>query len=232
MEVPILLAIYGIVYGFGQRRLHSLPRPREALPAHLRHVQRSEPWQLLRLGWDAQERGREEHVGAHARLLEHALRAEEGGDLRLLQMRSCLQDFYSDNDATHSPLFGAHRVRIQEALQRSGAELPGVAPVEEEVSEWLKNRTEFGRACRRVSMFRFLWSVAVCCANAPLWSVDEFERTYFCLELDFLDSKKLGPIVLRGRRRHPQRSGRRFVPPTTGRQWTMRSSEQQRRTPS
>lgn len=77
-------------------------------------------------------------------------------------------------------------------------ELPGVDPPEVEAWRWMRQRARFGKAGRRVTMCRFLAAPAACAQNTLQWPIDEFERTYCCLEMDFLTSKKVAPLVLRG----------------------------------
>lgn len=101
----------------------------------------------------------------------------KGGDLRLHQLRSCLQDFYTSGDATENPLFATHRPGIAKVVRQNGVDLPEVSAQEDEIIEWLKSRAAFGRTGRRVSMCRFLSSVAACVEKTPYWCVDEFERT-------------------------------------------------------
>ena len=47
-------------------------------------------------------------------------------------------------------------------------------------------------------MCRFMASVKANEVNTPLWAIDDFEATDCCLELDFLHSKKLEKLVLKG----------------------------------
>lgn len=121
----------------------------------------------------------------------------EGEDLRLHQMKECLEHMYSGSRPSENPLFGAFCARIKACLDALGVVLAGSNSQEEEIWEWLRSRAAFGKGGRRVSMCRFLSTLAACKDHSGYWAVDEFERTYCCLEMDFLGSRKLGAMVLK-----------------------------------
>lgn len=152
-----------------------------------------------------------------------------GDDLRLHQMRDCLKELYTTPDPNQVPLFGAFRDDMVAALKQQGVELPGVDSVEVELWGWLRDRATFGMSGRRASMCRFIGSVPACLKNTPNWAVDDFERTYCCLQMD--GSRKLSPLAVRGDALEGLEAGSTAAARASpGRQSTMQLSDRARRT--
>ena len=91
--------------------------------------------------------------------------------------------------------------RLLMCLQRNGVELPGEKEPAVEVFEWLRERALFGKAGRRTTMTRFAGAVYSCTKLVPWWAVDEFERTYIALEMDFLGNKGISKLIISGEAR-------------------------------
>ena len=85
-----------------------------------------------------------------------------------------------------------------EALVRSGVTFDGDGSQDEQLWAWLEARSRFGKIGRGTTMCRLLSGPKALIDHSLEWPVDEFERSYVCLEMDFLGSRKLTPIVLHG----------------------------------
>jgi hypothetical protein len=119
----------------------------------------------------------------------------KGEDLRLHQMRSCLQKLYSENKPRDVPLFMAMAPNMLLALSKMGVTLPGLADPEVELFEWLGQRNIFAKGGQRMSFGRFCAAKKACSVNVPFWAFDDFETTYVCLEFNFLAAKKFRLVV-------------------------------------
>lgn len=98
-------------------------------------------------------------------------------------------------------------------------ELPGLDAPELECWRWLRQRAIFGKSGRRISMCvassrASLW---VHSDNAPVCPINEFGRTFACLEMDLLGAKKLGPLVIKGDAADGATNGERSGSTTSGR---------------
>ena len=109
----------------------------------------------------------------------------KGEDLRLHQCRDCMEALYKNKLPETTPLFQIHLGRICESLAAMGVKLPGIESVEKEVWAYLRSRSILGRAGRRVNLSRFCAGPCHLVSANKTWSIDEFERTFCCLEMDF-----------------------------------------------
>lgn len=119
-------------------------------------------------------------------------------DLRFHQLRSIMETLYSAPDPNKVPLFCSFAKDTLQALADMDVVLPGVEAPELEAWHWLQQRAAFGRVGRRSTMCRFMSSVKANIFDLPSWVIDDSERTYACLALDFLGQRRMEPLLVKG----------------------------------
>ena len=85
-----------------------------------------------------------------------------------------------------------------EALVMNEVTVDGDGSQDEQLWAWSNARSCLGKIGWRTAMCRFLSGPKALIDHNPEWPIDEFERSYVCLGMDFLGSRKLKPIVLHG----------------------------------
>ena len=119
-----------------------------------------------------------------------------GERLREHQMRACLDKMYMNYIPSQVPLFGKLAKEIIDAIAVVSEPLPFVEDPEVEAWKWMKERARLARFSKsRTHLSRFSAAPYALVKHAEAYPMHEFERTYLCLEMDFLGSNKLVKIL-------------------------------------
>lgn len=107
------------------------------------------------------------------------------------QLQESLKQLLENRSPQQVPLFLHLAPWMAKDLEVGGlATFPRDRPLEEELWEWLRERSKRRPLGRRVSTNRFGGTQHAALQHRPLWAVELFERTFLALELDFLSGQR------------------------------------------
>ena len=118
-------------------------------------------------------------------------------DYRHLQIKEHMRLCFERQCSHAQPLYVSLAGKIVEAYERMGHEFHDRTSREEQCWELLAARAHFCRQGRKATLCRFLAIVTTLRERLPYWYIDLFERTYVCIEEDFLKGRGLERLALR-----------------------------------
>ena len=120
----------------------------------------------------------------------------DSDDLRHHQLRSAMQQAYHNLDES-TPLFASVASDIHAQLRDSGHSWPGDDNAAKEVWSYCKSQDPCSNKGYHLNLNRFQGTVQRAGECLGKWALDKWERTYLCLELDWLHGAGVRRLVLR-----------------------------------
>jgi len=111
-------------------------------------------------------------------------------DSRFQQLRSTMEHFYSTCNHETSVLFNHYLPGLAAELEALGHHWTSRDLLAKEVWQALQQREVLKRSGSRMSLCRFQSVIGKAESKVGEWHIDLLERTFLCLELDMLGSKK------------------------------------------
>ena len=118
----------------------------------------------------------------------------KGDDVRRHQLRACMDELYKKNPKT-VPLYSVHTGKILESLNNLNVHLPGIQDIDIEAFNYLGQNCALRPSGRRVHMSRFCAAPYALVKHNLTWGIEEYELSHYCLEFDFLSSRKLLKVI-------------------------------------
>lgn len=112
-------------------------------------------------------------------------------DMRHRQLVEHLSNCFKRNTAKNCALFEGMASKLMKAYEALGEQFGEDRSKEEQLWEWMAQKSIFQRQGRRMTLCRFQAVVKGMKERLPMWHFDLFARTYVALEEDFLKGRGL-----------------------------------------